>query len=198
MVATPDAADFAPLPQLISTFGLPDVLQVLPQLKNQLETVDASSTHLTLTSAQLNGLADDLDRQASQVRWQGPAAADFQKRVTEATGSMRQVAASMDTTVTCTSQVQSQTWNTISWICLIIAALIMILDILFAVALAESWITAQTSWVAFILSATGLSATTLEVILGGISGLLWMTQGFIDKINSAVTTCTIPTTPSGA
>lgn len=197
---TPTESDFSPLPQLISHFGVPNPLDVLPRLQNQTETVNASSANLTQLHGQLHALADHIDRSSAQVQWQGDAGSGFQQRISETTTSIRAVAQATQTSVECHTQLASDFWGTVSWICLILAILAIVVGVLLAIAIEECTISGGTAsgpaFLQFLINFTRVNSITKSLILDGVGALLWLAQSVIDKLNSTIITCPVPA-PSG-
>jgi hypothetical protein len=125
-VRTPTESDFSPLPQVVAQFGLTNPLDVLPRPANHLESVDASSARLDRLSTELTALADQLDRSAGSVQWQGDAASGFRHRQSEVTTSLRTVARVTQDVVHCHQESKITNWDLAVWITLAIAILTLV------------------------------------------------------------------------
>lgn len=93
----PSREEFSPLPEVIDRFGLPDFLEILPELENQLEVVEESNARIAQVAEGLRQAADDLDTEASAVHWQGAAGDAFRAKNAEATKSLRYAADNINT-----------------------------------------------------------------------------------------------------
>ena len=196
---TPSESDFSPLPELIAQFGLPNPLEVLPQLNNQLESVNTSSAHLTQVHAHLTELADHIDQSAGQVRWQGKAATGFDDRRADSTKSLRNTANVAQDVVHCHTESATTIWDLLVWITLLIAIVTLIIAALFAIALASSGWTFGSSLLLWLADATGLSMTVVTEIVATIGTVAWLLSSVFAEIRGKVTSsdiiCPVPGTP---
>lgn len=196
---TATESDFAPLPQLIAEFGLPNPLEILPQLINHLESVHTSSAHLTEAHTQLSALADHLDSSAKQVQWQGDSATAFHARRADLTTSLRNTADVTKEVVQCHEESATTIWDWLVWITLVIAILTLVVAALFAIAIAASGPTFGSSLLTWLASATGLSDVVLTEIIAAIGTLAWLLSSVFGEIRGKVTSPTIIcTTPSAS
>lgn len=181
---TPSESDFAPLPQLIAQFGLPDPLEYLPQLQNQLESVDASSEHLSRIGDRLNALADHIDRSAGQVRWQSDAATGFRGRISEVTDSLRATATLTQDTVRCHQDSSVTGWDLAVWITLAIAIAALTVAATFALAIATATLSGGTSIAAWLGGATTTMATLVAEIAGATGTVSWLVSGVLSELRT--------------
>ena len=75
----PSASSFAPLPELIAQFGIPDPFEILDLLQNELEQVDTATITWTGIADELEVLADELEQQSGSLFWTGAAETGFQE-----------------------------------------------------------------------------------------------------------------------
>jgi hypothetical protein len=183
-VQTPSESDFAPLPQLIAQFGLPDPLEYLPQLQNQLESVDASSAQLSRIGDQLNALADHIDRSAGQVQWQSDAATGFRGRISEVSDSLRATATLTQDTVQCHQDSSTTGWDLAVWITLAIAIAALVVAATFALAIATATLSGGTSIAAWLGGATTTMATLVAEIAGTIGTVSWLVSGVLSELRT--------------
>ena len=194
-------SDFSPLPQIIARFGLPNPLEVLPQLDNRLESVDTSSTHLTRLHEHLTRLAEDIEASAGGVRWQGDAASNFQGRNADTVTSLRRTAAVAQDVVHCQSHSMIAMWDLAVWITLAIAILTLIVAAILAIMIATAVHSGGTSIPIGIAMMSTHTATVTAEVLGAIGTVSWLLSNVFGevrgKLDSPDIVCPVPTTPAG-
>ncbi|MQA83880.1 MAG: hypothetical protein GEV03_04395 [Streptosporangiales bacterium] len=171
----PAREEFSPLPEVIDMLGLPDPLQVLPQLENQLEAVGLSNAQVGEIAAGFRGVADDLDAEAGGVKWQGAAADGFRSKIADMAQSLREAADNIDIAV---AEVASLAVDAKKILGEILKAIFIVAGII--VAIYAIIIAAKTA--AIIVAVIGLIGALALAIYTYLDLYLWLNQKAFELI----------------
>lgn len=178
----PTREEFAPLPEAVARFGLPDPLAVLPQLENQLEAVVGATTQVREVAAAFAVAADDLETEAAAVAWDGEAAEQFRSTIATTTASLRATSETLSTAADSEDGISDDIKDIIKDILLKIISVLGVVAAILALIYASPAIATG----ALIGLIVGLISAVLFFIYAWLDQLIWIVQNFHEFVRRLI------------
>ena len=179
----PTREEFAPIPEAVAKLGLPDPLEILPELENQLEEIELSNAKLEEVATGFRDIAEDLDSEANTVQWQGAASDAFRGKTAEVAQSLRHAADNINTALVEVGNIEI-TWYDVLYYILGIFAVIAALYAAILALTAALVALYVGGIVALVLGVIAAIAGIIAALASGIYIIWSMIRGLVEEATS--------------